>query len=123
MIQALGGVKKFYSNFYVTAMSPLGFVSNGKNLNYYDDLELLKKWKPFMIQTLKDQTIFCKNRDVAISLGQGKNFKYLQKWNEEHNIFDKVIALPHPRWIMQYRLKRKDEFIQMYRETLNVYLQ
>src|SRR5262249_1243902 len=35
MIQAYGGVKKFYSNYFITSISPLGFIKNGINLNYY----------------------------------------------------------------------------------------
>ena len=48
-------------------------------------------------------------RDVAFSLGKGTNYKFLKKLNEDHQFFDKVIPLPHPRWIMQYRRKSKEE--------------
>ena len=123
MIEVLGGPERFYRSIYITAVSPLGFVSKGKNLNYYDDPELLKEWKPFMIETIRDQLAFCKKRDICFSLGQGKNFKYLNEWNDEFEIFDKIKALPHPRWIMQYRLKRKEEFIQMYGQALSEFLQ
>jgi len=34
MIEAYGGAEKFYRQFYITAVSPLGFVQNGKNINY-----------------------------------------------------------------------------------------
>ena len=37
VINAFGGAAKFYSQFYITAVSPLGFTKHGKNLNYYDD--------------------------------------------------------------------------------------
>ena len=36
MISAFGSPQKFYKQFYFSAMSPLGFVRNGKNLNYYE---------------------------------------------------------------------------------------
>jgi hypothetical protein len=36
-IQAFGGIKNFYENYFITSVSPLGFVTNGVNLNYYDD--------------------------------------------------------------------------------------
>ena len=42
MINAFGGPQNFYSQFYFTAVSPLGLVKNGKNINYYDDKTLLK---------------------------------------------------------------------------------
>jgi hypothetical protein len=123
MINELGGVEKFYKNFYITAVSPLGFVMNGKNLNYYDIPELTTKWESFIIKALKTQAEFCKNRTICYSLGQGKNFKFLQRINEVYQIFDDVRALPHPRWIMQYRLKRKDEFISVYERSLEEFLQ
>ncbi|NNF22415.1 MAG: DUF4918 family protein, partial [Saprospiraceae bacterium] len=122
MIEALGGVENFYNNMYVTAVSPLGFVKDGKNLNYYGIPELAEKWESFIVQTLQEQAEFCKNMSVCYSLGQGKNFKFLQRINADYQIFDQVRALPHPRWIMQYRLKRKDEFISVYEKALREYL-
>ena len=122
MIASLGGVEKFYQKIYITAASPLGFVMSGRNLNYYDIPELAERWKPFISKTLKLQSEFCQNRTICYSLGQGKNFKFLLKLNEEFQIFEKIESLPHPRWIMQYRLKRKDEFISMYEEALKPFL-
>ncbi|MDA3956319.1 hypothetical protein [Oceanispirochaeta sp.] len=29
------------------------------------------------------------------------------------------LPLPHPRWIMQYRLKDKEDFLEYYSEQLN----
>jgi len=123
MIEALGGVEKFYKNTYITAVSPLGFVKDGKNLNYYDIPELAEKWESFIVQTLQEQAEFRKNMSVCYSLGQGKNFKFLQRINADYQIFDEVQALPHPRWIMQYRLKRKEEFISVYEKALKEYLE
>jgi len=36
MITAFGGANKFYQTFYISAISPLGFTKDEKNLNYYD---------------------------------------------------------------------------------------
>ena len=58
-------------------------------------------------------------RAVAFSLGQGRNLQYLKKLNEENGFFDRVAALPHPRWVMQYRYKKRDEFLQIYTDRLN----
>jgi hypothetical protein len=46
MIEAFGGPLKFYSSFYVSAVSPLGFTSSGErgklvNYNYYDSRKLM----------------------------------------------------------------------------------
>src|ERR1700683_519856 len=42
VIDAFGGPATFYGRYHFTALSPLGFVRDGKNLNYYDDKELMR---------------------------------------------------------------------------------
>jgi hypothetical protein len=119
MIEAYGGAEKFYKDFYITAVSPLGFVKAGKNINYYDDKELQKDIKPFVIECINKQLKFDIKRDVAYCLGEGKNYEYLKRLNDEMKFFDKIIALPHPRFIMQYKTKRKEEYIQKYLNVFN----
>ena len=118
MIEALGGVEPFYSRFYISSLSPLGFVKAGKNYNYYDDPNLIRIVKPFIIKHIETQLTFGADLTRVFCLGQGKNFEFLQKLNNEHGWWERVIPLPHPRWVMQYRLKRKDEFIGEYAEAL-----
>jgi hypothetical protein len=118
MIKACGGVQQFYSQFYFSAMSPLGFTRNNKNLNYYDDKELLINIKPFIIGCIEQQLEFGIHTHIAFCLGDGKNYSYLKKLNEEMNLFEKIISLPHPRFIMQYRLKKKEEYVDLYRHWL-----
>jgi uracil DNA glycosylase superfamily protein len=118
MIDALGGPEKFYHKFYITSLSPLGFIKGGINYNYYDDKELSRIVKPFIIRNIETQLQFGVDRAKVYVLGQGKNFEYLSKLNDEYLWWESVIPLPHPRWIMQYRLKRKAEFIESYRKTL-----
>ncbi len=123
MINAFGGAQSFYNKFYISSISPLGFTKNNKNLNYYDDKNLEQSLKQFIVENINLQLNFGISRDVVFCLGEGKNFKYLSKLNNEMKFFDKVIPLPHPRFIMQYRLKRKDEYIEYYllqlRKTAN----
>ena len=57
-------------------------------------------------------------RDKAICLGEGKNLKFLEKLNRGMSLFREIIPLPHPRWVMQYRYKRKEDFIAAYLEVL-----
>ena len=114
MINAYGGVDKFYHSFYVTAVSPLGFTRHGKNLNYYDDRQLQDSIKEFVVSCMKKQLTFGINRKVVFCLGDGKNFKYLSKLNDEYQFFEKVVPLSHPRFIMQYKLKKKEEYIGKY---------
>jgi len=111
MIKYCGGAEKFYSKIYISAVCPLGFVKDGKNLNYYDIKELQDHWEPFFVKTLEDQLSFCYKNEV-FSIGLGKNAKYILYLNEKYKLFDKITPLPHPRWVMQYRLKRKQEFIE-----------
>lgn len=119
MIDAFGGVEEFYKTCYITSVSPLGFTSNGKNLNYYDLKEIQQVWESFMVRSLQQQISFGA-RPTAFSLGQGKNQKYLEYLNQKYDLFEEVIPLPHPRWVMQYRLKRVDEFVQAYCSKLNI---
>jgi uracil DNA glycosylase superfamily protein len=120
MIEAFGGAKKFYQQFYISAISPLGFTKHGKNLNYYDDKELMQRIEPFVIDCMQQQISFGLKTDVCFCIGEGENFKYLQKLNAKHKWFNKIETLAHPRFVMQYRLKRKDEFIHQYIDKLNL---
>ena len=94
--------------------SPLGFVKDGKNINYYDDRQLQKSAEPFIVWNIRTQLDFGANRDAAICLGEGQNFAFFQKLNAAQGFFKEIIPLPHPRWVMQYRRKRVDEFVERY---------
>jgi hypothetical protein len=122
-INALGGVDYFYSHFYITSICPLGFVRHGKNYNYYDSPDLIEAIMPMIIDNLQKHISFGIQTEVAFSMGQGKNFAFLEKLNSEYKFFKKLVPLPHPRWVMQYRLKRKEEYIQEYINKLNETLQ
>lgn len=118
MMQAYGGPEKFYGRFIITAVSPLGFMKNGKNLNYYDVPELQHNLKHFIVDSLSRQISFGINPEFCYCLGEGQNFRYLAKLNNEFNFFKDVVPLPHPRFIMQYRRKRVDEFVRLYLQKL-----
>ncbi len=119
MIDAYGGVEAFYSRFFVTAVSPLGFIKNGKNLNYYDNPALQRALEPFIVASMREQLDMGGRRDVAFSIGMGKNAAYLHYLNKKYHFFDEVGVLPHPRWIMQYRLKKKEGMIETYLDKLS----
>jgi hypothetical protein len=118
MIAAYGGVETFYRHFFIGSVCPLGFVQRGKNINYYDDKELLQAVEPFIIENLQRLLSFNVATEKCICIGGEKNFKYLTGLNERYHFFKKIIPVPHPRFIMQYRRKRKDEFIQQYLQAL-----
>jgi Uracil DNA glycosylase superfamily len=114
MINAFGGHESFYNRFYISSVSPLGFTMHNKNLNYYDDKKLEESLKEFIIQCMNEQLRFGISRKIAFCFGEGKNFAYLTKLNTEMKFFNKIVALPHPRFIMQYKLKKKEDYIQRY---------
>ncbi|QSE98232.1 uracil-DNA glycosylase family protein [Fulvivirga lutea] len=117
MIDRLGGAEFFYSKFYFTSACPVGFTKDGKNLNYYDIKELQEALDDYNVDQLQKQKDFGAN-DIAYSIGQGKNVAYLKQLNKKHKFFKEIRPLPHPRWVMQYRLKRLGEFLELYKKEL-----
>lgn len=119
VIDAYGGVEKFYSDFYINSIVPLGFVKmNDKgrevNYNYYDQKELQERITPFAIQSIKDHiAIGCKT-DKVFCLGTGKNVAFLNKLNNQFHFFETVIPLEHPRYVMQYKMKQLDEYVEKF---------
>ena len=109
---------EFYQYFYITSLCPLGFTKDGKNYNYYDDKKLERAVEPHIINNIEAQIQLGISSKVALCMGQGKNMKYFSKLNEKHGFFEEVLPLPHPRWVMQYRRKRLEEFIQFYVDML-----
>ncbi len=117
-IKTSGGPERFYSHYFLTAICPLGFTQSGKNLNYYDSNELYQQSRPFILKTLKEQTKSGALKETAFCLGEGTNLKYFEALNKELKLFKTIIALPHPRWIMQYRRKSMEEYIKHYQKVL-----
>ena len=117
-IMGYGGVVDFYQHFFIGSVCPLGFVQNGKNINYYDDKQLQAVVEPFIIENLSRLLTFNVNRDACICIGGEKNFKYLSALNTTHKWFKEIIPLPHPRFIMQYKRKEKQQFVNEYVKTL-----
>lgn len=118
MIAAFGGYEKFFSLFFINSVSPLGFVRDGKNLNYYDTPALKKALDPFIRKSMTDLIDLGIRRDVAFCLGEGANYKHLLNLNTEEKWFDEIIPLAHPRFIMQYRRKYVEQYIDDYVEKL-----
>lgn len=118
VIEAFGGAKKFYHHFFLSAICPLGFMRGKVNYNYYDDNLLLEAVTPFIRSTIRQQLDMGAKRKAAICIGSGKNRKLLETLNAENNYFEDIISLKHPRFIMQYRRKKLNEYIDLYVETL-----
>jgi hypothetical protein len=118
MIQAFGGPELFYQKYYINSVCPLGFVKvvNNKmvNYNYYDSKELENAMHQFIIDNIHQQIEICGKRDVCYCLGSGKNYTYLNRLNQTHHFFGEVVPLEHPRYIMQYKTKDKQRYIDDY---------
>jgi hypothetical protein len=95
MINAYGGPEKFYSDFYINSVCPLGFVKiDGNktiNYNYYDDKALVLSTLAFIKWNITQQIQISGRHDVCFVFGTGKNFAFLDKLNREMKYFDKVI--------------------------------
>lgn len=116
-IEHWGGPRDFYRDFFLTAVSPIGFVRNGVNCNYYDDPTLFRAVRPFIVDTLTTQLAFGAQTKTAIILGSGKNQKIFSDLNREYGWFKEVHALEHPRFIMQYRRKYMQDYLEKYQDT------
>lgn len=119
VIEAFGGPDRFFGKYFIGAVSPLGFIQkndkgNWVNFNYYDTPEVMELLTPFIVQQVQLQKELCGNPSVAYLLGTGQNAKAMNKLNDQHHFYEKIIALEHPRFIMQYRRKRMDEFIEKF---------
>ncbi|RRA92366.1 SMUG2 DNA glycosylase family protein [Paenimyroides viscosum] len=118
MIEEFGRVTEFYNQFYINSPFPLAIVKKNKdnnwvNANYYDDLELFKMVKDFMIESLKKHIALGLYTDEVFVLGK-KNATFIEKLNNEAKLFDKITVLEHPRYIQQYKSKDKQLYIDKY---------
>jgi hypothetical protein len=119
MIEEYGGPELYYKNFFISSVSPVGFIKHGKNYNYYDDRTLLKRIEPYIIfQMNRLVRLPIKSRRV-ICLGEGKNYQVLETLNKTHKWFDEIIPLAHPRYVMQYKRKSIKNYIDLYINALN----
>jgi hypothetical protein len=119
VIEAYGGVNKFYHDFYINSVSPLGFTiseANGKekNYNYYDSKALTEILFPFMVENIQKQIALGMKTDLCFCFGTGKNEHFLRQLNDHYGFFKRIIALEHPRFVMQYKAKSKLEYIEKY---------
>lgn len=123
LIEAFGGPEKFYRDYYIASVCPLGFVrenENGRvvNFNYYDSKELGEAVTPFIVENLRKQLRMNLQKKKCICWGSGKNFRFLSGLNATHGFFHEIIPVDHPRFIMQYRARKKQDYIARHLEAL-----
>lgn len=124
VLRAMSGADAFYSDVYVQAICPLGFTKAGPkgtpvNLNYYDDRDLQDAITPFVVDWLRQLINTGMRTDNVFCIGTGKNLAYLEALNNEHRFFERITALEHPRFIMQYKAKSVDVYVSKYVDALN----
>ncbi|GAA4271476.1 uracil-DNA glycosylase family protein [Aquimarina gracilis] len=117
------GSTKFYQDFFISNVCPLGFTKRSDkgrtvNINYYDMIELLTSTTPFILESLKAQIGFGIDTSKVFCLGTTENYQYLKNLNKEHRLFDEIVALTHPRYIIQYKNNDKKRYIDRYLKAL-----
>lgn len=123
MITAYGGSMCFYKDFYISSLCPLGLIrenSRGRrvNCNYYDESVIKKAVLPLIVSSMRQLLALPVHTDRVFCLGQDKNFAMLKELNQQYGWFEEVIALPHPRYIAQYRQKYLHQYIGQYLSAL-----
>ncbi len=119
MIDAFGGPESFYRSFFINSVCPLGFTIDKPehkvvNYNYYDNKELTKAALPFIVRSLKQLQKLGINTNLVFCFGTGKNEQFLRKLNAEYKFFREIVALEHPRFIMQYKSRSIDTYVDKY---------
>lgn len=117
VIEVFGGVEAFYGRFFLSSLYPLALVKDGKNYNFYDDKLTTNTLWPVMIEGIRTQQTFGCDRRVAICLGR-KNEGFFNKLNDEHSFFDRIVAVDHPRYILQYKSKFLEQYLDTYLQVL-----
>lgn len=117
MINTFGGPEQFFASCYLTALYPLAITKGKTNYNFYDEPGLYHSLKDEIKSSVQGQVNFGAEKRLAVCLGK-KNYKYLKEINDNFSFFERIEILEHPRYIMQYKLKKKDDYIQKYLSIL-----
>lgn len=116
-VEKFGGPEKFYADFYAGATFPLSILSAKKYCNYYDG-KVPQSVRDMIPDSLSKQCEMGSNRRLIV-IGSGENSKKLQKLNEELRLFDWIKVVEHPRYIMQYKSKDLDYYLDKYVQTFS----
>jgi hypothetical protein len=118
VIEAYGGPSAFYRDVYLSALSPLGFMQGEKNLNFYDSTELQSALTTTIQHWVLQQITFGLRQDATVVLGTGKLKAFFEQHVRAECGFDSVVFLEHPRFIMQYRRKHVDSYVEKYVQAI-----
>ena len=125
VINRCGGCDKFYSKFYMNFVCPLGIEREASpghsvNCNYYENKKLKQALYDFIVNSIKKQLEFNIDKSICYCIGSGENYKFLNQINNQFHFFKKIISLEHPRFIMQYNSKNKENFLEKYLNALSI---
>jgi hypothetical protein len=112
-----GGAEILFRDFFFTAVCPFGFVRENKNFNYYDDQRFFESISDLIVDSIRAQMAFGASPDAAILLGTGKNQRAFEQVNRRHSFFQTVYTLEHPRFIMQYRRRSIEVYLEKYMQA------
>ncbi|MFE5593058.1 uracil-DNA glycosylase family protein [Streptomyces sp. NPDC056549] len=124
VIRRYGGRDRFYADFVMSFVCPLGLArtnlkGNEVNCNYYENKKLLELLHSFLVNSLERQVTFGTDTSVCYCIGSGENFKFLSKVNEGQRFFQRIVPLEHPRFITQYNRERLGVFSDKYLSALS----
>lgn len=117
IIKSFGGPEIFFRYFFLSAVSPIGFIRDGVNYNYYSTQSFFELVKPFITNTIQQQYDLGVY-DTCVLLGVGENEEHFKQINGSLQLFDNFYSLPHPRYIMQYKRKSIDRYTDQYKDVL-----
>ena len=123
VIDGYGGRHKFYHDFYLNFVCPVGICKtsskgNQVNCNYYENKQVEEMVTPLIISALKTQISFGIDTSVCYCIGSGQNYQELSKINKKWRFFQKIVPLEHPRFITQYHPEEKEKYLHKYLDAL-----
>ena len=123
VIDEYGGRHKFYHDFYLNFVCPVGICKtsckgNQVNCNYYENKRVEGILTSFIISVLKTQINFGIDTSVCYCIGSGQNYQELSKINKKWRFFQKIVPLEHPRFITQYHPEDKEKYLHKYLNAL-----
>ena len=123
VIYEYGGRHKFYHDFYLNFVCPVGICKtsskgNQVNCNYYENKQVEEMVTPLIISALKTQISFGIDTSVCYCIGSGQNYQELSKINKELHLFQKIIPLEHPRFVTQYHPGDEEKYLNKYLNAL-----
>lgn len=125
VVKAFGGAERFFARFYINSICPLGFIKQNEagkwvNFNYYDRKDLQQAVEPFILDTLRQQIAMGVETETVYCMGSGKNVDFLNRFNERHQLFDNIVPLEHPRFVVQYKQKQMHEYVDRYLDAFKL---